>query len=95
MLHARGVKSLPLTQLDQTRPDPAIVRKRFPELAQITEHARELETPDYAAADANRPQEAWEIDPETGKPLSGYARANAARAEVTRVAKQAAATPGM
>lgn len=84
-----------MTQLDQTRPDPAIVRKRFPELAQITEHARELETPDYAAADANRPQEAWEIDPETGKPLSGYARANAARAEVTRVAKQAAATPGM
>ncbi|EQM74820.1 FtsK/SpoIIIE domain-containing protein [Microbacterium maritypicum] len=95
LLRARGNQGLPPTQLDQTRPDPSIVRKRFPELAQIAEHARELETPDYAAADANRPLEAWEIDPETGRPLTGFARANAARAEVTRVAKQAAPAPGM
>lgn len=34
-----------------------------------------------------RKYEPWELDPETGKPLTGFARANAARAAATKVAR--------
>lgn len=36
-----------------------------------------------------RKHEEWELDPETGEPLEGFARANAARAAATRAAKSA------
>lgn len=76
-LHGRGIRPLPDTALDQTRPDAAAVMQRFPDMVTIREAKKEAETPQFGKGP--RQYESWELDPETGKPLEGYARANAAR----------------
>lgn len=76
-LLARGVSPRPEGSLEATRPDPSIVRDAFPNLAEISYAKRESESRGYGKGP--RKHEEWELDPETGKPLSGFAKANAAR----------------
>ncbi|GAB6857911.1 Hint domain-containing protein [Microbacterium xylanilyticum] len=84
-LRQRGIHPLPETQLDQTRPAHAAVHARFPDLAQQASDTREAATPQYGTGP--RVYEPWELDPETGRPLQGFARANAARHQATETAK--------
>lgn len=81
-LRARGIQPLPPTQLDQTRPDPDIVQATFPQLKKLNELKRNTEVGGFGRSP--RPLEDWEIDPETGKPLTGFQRANAARHQLTQ-----------
>lgn len=83
-LAGRGVHGLSPTQLGQTRPSPDTVSARFPELSVVEQARRQAEQPDFEAADRSRALEPWEIDPETGQALTGFARANAARAQLAK-----------
>ncbi len=88
LLNQRGINGHPTGQLDTiTRPDPKAVMELFPALAELKQ--AEAERSQHRFDDSDRPREEWELDPETGKPLSGYARANAARHAVTDVASRA------
>lgn len=78
----RGLTPLPETQLDQTRPNAAIVNETFPHLAELRAMEREAENPGFGKGP--RTYEAWELDPETGKPLQGFQRANAARSALAQ-----------
>ncbi len=85
-LRQRGIHPLPETQLDQTRPAHAAVHARFPpDLAQQASDTREAATP--PVRDRAAGVRTWELDPETGRPLQGFARANAARHQATETAK--------
>lgn len=85
-LQARGMRPLPDTQLDQTRPDPQLVQATFPHLAEVAAMKRKSDAPQYGKGP--RQYETWELDPNTGEPLTGFARANAARHAVTKAAQQ-------
>lgn len=90
-LKSRGIQPLAETQLDQTRPDPSIVAEAFPALAEISMVTREAESPKYGTKPRKaEDMEAWEIDPETGKPLSGFARASQAMKQSTTIAREQA-----
>lgn len=89
-LNRRGIRPHPAGQIDSlTRPDPAAVRAMFPELAQITEAQKEAAAPKFGTGP--RQYEEWELDPETGKPLDAFQRANAARAKLAADARKAGA----
>lgn len=89
LLNQRGIIPHPDGTIDSiTRPDASLVAAMFPEMARITEVKREAEQPKYGTT--KKPREAWELDPETGKPLDGFARANAARAALAQAAKATA-----
>lgn len=88
LLHKRGITGHPAGQLDTiTRPDAKAVMELFPALAELKQ--AEAEKSQQSFDDSNRTHEDWEIDPETGKPLTGFARANAARHAVTEAAGRA------
>lgn len=88
MLADRGIAGHPSGQLDTiTRPDPRAVLALFPALAELKQ--AEAEKSQQSFDDSNRTLEDWEIDPDTGKPLTGFARANAARHAVTEAAGRA------
>lgn len=84
-LVARGIKQHPADQVGTiTRPNPADVAARFPELARLAA------TPEPRGfGHGERAYEPWELDPD-GVPLTGFQRANAAKAEATRVARETA-----
>lgn len=85
-LRARGVPSHREDQLDSlTRPDPAKVRELFPRLVEVQQMQAEEQRPQYGKDP--RPLEAWEIGPD-GKPLTGFARANAARHQLAVAARE-------
>lgn len=77
-----------------TRPPRAAVNELFPRLSAAADAQRWNETERFAETESKHSPDQWEVDPDTGKPLRGYARANAARAELARSARDAAATPG-
>lgn len=82
----RGLRPHPDMQLDSiTRPDPAVVHQLFPGLVEVEQARRDEESPKFGTA--TRTLEAWEVDPETGQALTGWARANAARHQATVAAK--------
>ncbi|WP_171006193.1 FtsK/SpoIIIE domain-containing protein [Microbacterium sp. 4NA327F11] len=83
-LRSRGVRELDPSQLDATRPSPKDVHTRFPDLADVVASNHDREQPQFGRGP--RTLEAWEVDPETGQPLTGFARANAARRAVTEAA---------
>jgi hypothetical protein len=85
-LNRRGIRPHAAGSVDSfIRPDPKLVSSMFPEVLQLVQADREAAQPSYG--EGPREFEAWELDPETGKPLDGFARANAARAAVTANAK--------
>lgn len=86
-LNKRGIRGLPETQLDSTRPDPAKVKDAFPESFAAAESAR-LDEKKFGAG----PQQLqdWQIDPATGERLDPRQAANRARHLLTVQGKNAA-----
>lgn len=87
-LNKRGVKGLPLDQLDSyTRPDPKAVKESFPDAARLAEERRFEESKKFG----KEPQELqdWQMDPNTGERLDGRQAANRAKHLLTVQAKQA------
>lgn len=82
-LATRGVSPRTTGVETFTRPDPQLVAAMFPELATIAEAEKDANATRFGASP--RELESWEVDPATGKPLTGFARANAARAQLTVV----------
>lgn len=88
LLRQRGITGHPVGQLDTiTRPDPKAVLELFPALAELQQAEAENAQPHFD--DSDRTPEDWEIDPHTGKPLTGFSRANAARHAATETASRA------
>jgi len=86
-LKRRGRAPIPEGQIDSvTRPNPSVVRELFPQLDDVHEARREAENPSYGTGPKH--YEEWELDPETGKPLKGFERANAARARMAAVGRE-------
>lgn len=90
-LNKRGIRGLPETQLDSTRPDPAKVKDAFPESFAAAESAR-VDEKKFGAG----PQQLqdWQIDPATGEKLDPRQAANRAKHLLTVQAKNAASGQG-
>lgn len=85
-LNKRGIRGLPETQLNSTRPDPAVVKEAFPAKFEAEQNAR-LDEKKFGA----KPQQLqdWQIDPNTGEKLDPAQAANRAKHLLTVQANQA------
>lgn len=85
-LNKRGIHGLPETQLNSTRPSPAVVKEAFPAKFEAEQNAR-LDEKKFGAE--KQPLQDWQIDPNTGEQLDPLQAANRAKHLLTVQTTQA------